>query len=68
MFDVISYDANGKEDKATAKKLKDGFQKVFDNVCKECLGTGEKEIKFINPITNEYKKSIYMECNCKEVA
>ena len=43
MFDVISYDANGKEDKATAKKLKDGFQKVFDNICKECLGTGKKK-------------------------
>jgi len=46
MFDVISYDENGNEDKAMAKKLQDGFQKVFDNTCKDCLGTGKKKIKF----------------------
>jgi hypothetical protein len=44
MFDVISYDENGKEDKAMAKKLKDGFAKVYDNMCKDCLGVGKKKI------------------------
>jgi hypothetical protein len=28
MFDVISYDENGKEDKVMAKKLKDGFAQI----------------------------------------
>jgi hypothetical protein len=44
MFDVISYDENGKEDKAMAKKLKDGFAKVYDNMCKDRLGVGKKKI------------------------
>ena len=46
MFDVISYDANGNEDKVMANKLKQGFAKVYDNTCKECLGTGKREITF----------------------
>ena len=62
-FDYDRLSSSGQEtlDKI-AKLLK------IENICKECLGTGKKEIKFIDPITNEYKKSIYMECNCKEVA
>ena len=68
MFDVISYDENGNEDKVMAKKLKDGFAKVYDNMCKDCLGTGKKKINFIDPATNVIKKTIYLKCNCKEVA
>jgi hypothetical protein len=68
MFDVISYDEHGNEDKAMAKKLKDGFAKVYDNMCKDCLGTGKKEINFIDPATNVIKKTIYLKCNCEEAA
>ncbi len=49
MFDVISYDANGNEDKVMANKLKQGFAKVYDNTCKECLGTGKRKITFDPP-------------------
>ena len=69
MFDVISYDENGNEDKAMAKKLQDGFQKVFDNTCKDCLGTGKKKITFEDLFGNpKKKKTVYLKCNCKEVA
>lgn len=68
VFDVISYDANGKEDKVMAKKLQDGFAKVYDNVCKECLGTGKRKITFEDcfgkPIP---EKTVYLKCNCKEM-
>ncbi len=69
MFDVISYDENGNEDKAMAKKLQDGFQKVFDNTCKDCLGTGKKKITFEDLFGNPIpEKTVYIKCNCKEVA
>ena len=59
MFDVISYDEHGNEDKAMAKKLKDGYAKVWNNMCKDCLGTG-----FGNPMP---EKTVYLKCNCKGV-
>ena len=69
MFDVISYDENGNEDKAMTKKLQDGFQKVFDNTCKDCLGTGKKKITFEDLFGNPIpEKTVYIKCNCKEVA
>ena len=68
MFEVISYDANGNEDKAMAKKLKDGFAKVYDNMCKDCLGTGKKKITFEDCFGNPVpEKTVYLKCNCKEV-
>ena len=36
--------------------------------CEDCKGTGKREINFINPATNEIKKTVYLKCNCKEVA
>ena len=57
MFEVISYDANGNEDKAMAKKLKDG-----------CLGTGKRKITFEDCFGNPMpEKTVYLKCNCKEV-
>ena len=67
MFDVISYDEHGNEDKAMAKKLKDGFAKVYDNMCKECLGTGKSKITFEDCFGNPMpEKTVYLKCNCKE--
>jgi hypothetical protein len=58
MFDVISYDANGNEDKTMAKKL----------MCKECLGTGKRKITFEDCFGNPMpEKTVYLKCNCKEV-
>lgn len=69
VFDVISYDANGNEDKTMAKKLQDGFQKVYDNTCKKCLGTGKRKITFEDLFGNPIpEKTVYLKCNCKEVA
>jgi len=69
MFDVISYDEHGNEDKAMAKKLKDGFAKVYDNMCKDCLGTGKRKITFEDCFGNSMpEKTVYLKCNCKEVA
>jgi len=48
MFDVISYDANGNEDKAMAKKLKKGFAKVYDNMCKEYQEELQSELEHAN--------------------
>ena len=36
--------------------------------CKDCKGTGKKEINFIDPTTNKIKKTVYLKCNCKGVA
>ena len=36
--------------------------------CEDCKGTGKKEINFIDPATNKIKKTVYLKCNCKEVA
>jgi len=36
--------------------------------CEDCKGTGKREINFINPATNEIKKTVYLKCNCKEAA
>jgi hypothetical protein len=36
--------------------------------CDKCKGTGKKEINFIDPATNKIKKTVYLKCNCKEVA
>jgi hypothetical protein len=64
MFDVISYDEHGNEDKAMAKKAK-----VYDNMCKECLGTGKRKITFEDCFGNPVpEKTVYLKCNCKEVA
>jgi hypothetical protein len=68
MFDVISYDEHGNEDKAMAKKLKDGYAKVWNNMCKDCLGTGKREITFVDCFGNPVpEKTVYLKCNCKEV-
>ena len=69
MFDVISYDEHGNEDKAMAKKLKDGFAQVYDNMCKDCLGTGKRKITFEDCFGNPMpEKTVYLKCNCNEVA
>ena len=36
--------------------------------CEDCKGAGKKEINFIDPATNKIKKTVYLKCNCKEVA
>jgi len=51
-----------------ANKLKQGFAKVYDNTCKECLGTGKREITFEDCFGNPVpEKTVYLKCNCKEV-
>tara|TARA_R100000988_G_C3911585_1_gene122301 strand:- start:39 stop:218 length:180 start_codon:yes stop_codon:yes gene_type:complete len=36
--------------------------------CEDCKGTGKKEINFIDPATNEIKKTVYLKCDCKDFA
>ena len=68
MFDVISYDEHGNEDKAMAKKLKDGFADMY-GMCKKCYGTGKRKITFEDCFGNPVpEKTVYLKCNCKEVA
>lgn len=47
-------------------------EKDFDdhnNLCQECFGTGKRKITFEDCYGNPVpEKTVYLKCNCKEVA
>ena len=74
-LEVVSFGADGKEDKEMAKGLKTGLKTGFENeyvkepgVCEKCEGTGKIEITFKNALTGEpaEKDPVYLPCSSCE--
>jgi len=74
-LEVVSFGADGKEDKEMAKGLKAGLKTVFENeyvkepgVCERCEGTGKIKITFEELLTGEPadKDPVYLPCSSCE--
>ena len=72
-LEVVSFGADGKEDKEMAKGLKAGLKTVFENeyvkepgVCERCEGTGKIKITFVEALTGKHSHDTYLPCSSCE--